>query len=204
MNKNKTLSLAILLAGITLSGQVYAQQWPQGEQAYMPSTQSPQWVDSQPNNMPPQNMPNRNMMAPQAMPYQQAPMPYPAPNYGYAPPQNMQQYQPNFAQPRFAPPRQPFMPPQYGQMMPQQPPFQGNTGWGSWPNNNTNGFMPGMPNMGNWNMPNMNMGNWSMPEMPEMGNMPGMPNMDNFEMPSPSFEMPSPSFTTPNMPFNQW
>ena len=197
---HKVITATLLFAGITLNTQVNAQQWPQGEQAYMPSTQSPQWVDSKRNDMVNKNRGNPNMVPPRAMPYQQPPMHYPAPQYGYAPPPNMAPYAPAYGQPRF---NQGY-PPQFQ----QQPPYRGNTGWGSWPNNsNNNNFMPGMPNMGNWSMPNMNMGNWSTPDMPEMGNMPGMPNMDNFEMPSPSFDMPSPSFTTPNMnmPFNnQW
>lgn len=173
----KTLKLWAPLMVMAVSSSVaQAQQWPQSEQAYMPSTQSPQWVDANRTQQPP--MPQNNM-APPPMPYPQQQMPYPQPPaYGYQQPQ------------------QSYYPP--------KAPYRGNTGWGSWPNFNSNSWMPGM-NMGNWNMPNMDMGNWATPDMPEFNNMPGMPNMDNFSMPSPNFEMPSPSFTTPsmNMPFNR-
>jgi len=173
MNKKNGFKTSIMIAGMGLAVTAQAQQWPQGEQAYMPSTQSPQWVDL--NHAPQAPQMQLNRMPAQPMPYQQPNMPYPAPNYGYAPPYGYQ----NFYAPRA--------------------PYRGNTGWGSWPNFNSNNWMPGM-NMGNWSMPNMDMGNWSTPDMPNFGNMPGMPNMDNFSMPSPSFEMPSPSFTTPSMP----
>ncbi|GAB6068909.1 hypothetical protein JCM30760_00060 [Thiomicrorhabdus hydrogeniphila] len=168
MNNNlKTwLTPTTLLTLMTLSLSVQAQNWPQPESAYLPSTQSPQWVE---NNM------------------QQQPMPYTAPQYGYAP-YNQQNYQPNYNQgygQRYYP--QPY----YGN---QNTPYATNGNWGSWPNRNN--MMPSMPNMGNWSTPNMNMGNWSMPEMPNMNNMPGMPNMNNFSMPSPSFTTP-----TMNMPF---
>lgn len=162
----------------------------------MPSTQSPQWVDSnrlgqpqpyaQPYAQPmPQYDAPKPMMPPVAMPY----MPYPnhaAPGYQSYPAMPPMAYAPYGQAPYYNP----------------QMPYRNNTGWGNWPNVNSNNWMPGM-NMGNWSMPNMDMGNWSTPDMPDFNNMPGMPNMDNFSMPSPSFEMPSPSFTTPsmNMPF---
>jgi len=180
------LAPTTLLAIMTLSLEAHAQNWPQPDSAYLPSTQSPQWVE---NNVQQQPMQNRPYYA-QAPQYRaQAPMPYPMPNYGYAP------YNQNYNQPY----RQPYnQQPYYGIA---NSPYATNGNWGNWPNRNN--IMPSMPNMGNWSTPNMNMGNWSMPEMPQMNNMPGMPNMDNFSMPSPSFEMPTPSFTTPtmNMPF---
>lgn len=192
-NKN-VMTAGLLFAGITLSAQATAQQqWPQSEQAYAPATQSPQWVDSKRNAMPPQNMPNPNMMQ------QQAPYQAPRPSFGYQPQPNMA---PGMA-PNMVPNPQPYAQPGFAQPYPPQGQYRGNNGWGNWPNFNNGGFMPGMPNMnmGNWSTPNMNMGNWS---MPDMSNMPGLSNMDGFEMPSPSFNMPSPSFTTPNMnmPFN--
>lgn len=188
MNNNlkKRLTLPIFIATLTSATLVQAQNWPQPESAYMPSTQSPQWVENG-KAMQQNNIPARPNMQPMPYGYQQ-----PMPNYGYAP--NTQPYSQPYSQPYARP---------YGQQpyASQPMPYGANNGWGNWPNRNN--MMPSMPNMGNWSSPNMNMGNWSMPQMPEMNNMPGMPNMDNFSMPSPSFEMPSPSFNTPtmNMPF---
>jgi hypothetical protein len=163
-NRHQGLLISSLfVAAFTTATATQAQNWPQPESAYMPSTQSPQWVENAPiqNRMP--AMPN----APQPMPYSnQAPMPYPAPN-GYAP---------------FAQPFNGYTP----QQMPQGMPYAGNNGWGNWPNMG-NWSTPNM-NMGNWSMPDMpNINN--MPGMPNMDNF-SMPS-PSFEMPSPSFNTPT-------------
>jgi len=189
-NQKQGLIVSVLLISTGLASTANAQQWPQNEQAYIPSTQSPQWVDS--NRMQrPQTAPNGAMTNPPQAPYQ-GNMPY------------QQRYPQQYQQRYYPPQQQGYMPyPQAQGFYPPSRPSRGSTGWGSWPNMNSNSWMPGF-NMGNWSMPDMDMGNWSTPNMDNFNNMPGMPNMDNFSMPSPSFDMPSPSFTTPpmRMPFN--
>lgn len=184
----KTAISATLLSCSILSLQAQAQTWPQSEEAYLTSQQSPQWIENKAPSatQAPQNRPSQ---APQhyQQPNQNRPY-YPAPmnGYGYSPQNVPQAWQ-------SMPPRQPYSQIQPG-YAPQAPYNPWNNHGGSMPfmGNNQN-FNPwnggGFPNMNNMNMPNMNMPNMNLNDM-----MPSMPEMG--EMPSPSF-----SFPTMNMPF---
>lgn len=179
---------AAMMSFALMSAPAQAQSWPQSEEAYLTSQQSPQWIE---------NKPPAATQAPQQRPYT-APQGYQQPNQGmpyYPAPRNGYGYAPQNAPQAWQsmPPRQP-----YSQFRPGYAP---QPFYNSWNNNggnmpfmgNNQNFNPwnggGFPNMNNMNMPNMNMPDMNLNDM-----MPNMPEMG--EMPSPSF-----SFPTMTMPF---
>jgi len=190
-NLNKTTKL---MMGLTLMGcltAASAQNWPQSEQAYHSTAQSPQWIERAPAPAP--MMPRGYAQGMQQAPYQGYSNGY-GNGYGYG-------YAPNYNFPN----PMPYYMPQMNMTQPpvmRQAPFNAyNNGNYAGPMNNftrpmnqffngQNGFYP-QNNWGNNGWPTMD--NWSMPNMNNM-NMPSMPD---FDMPTMNFDMPNMN----NMPF---
>lgn len=164
MTKVRFVSGCLLTLGLATS--VQAQVWPQAENAYQTTQQSPQWIENQTQAHAPT---------------------YPV--YGYQPPVNNAPlgmmpnagYAPYYGAPQY--PQYSYMPNYYGQNNWNSMPMNGpaNMPWGNQnPWNSNNGNTP----WNAWRNGDFNMGNWSMPNM----NMPSMPNM---QMPSPTFTIPN-------------
>lgn len=135
-----------LLAGLLLTAMATnanAQVWPQSEDAYMSSQQSPQWIENKGPAMAPQ--------ARQAMPAN--PQYLGQPNQYYNRPMNAY---PSYPSPyAYGPPGYPYaygyVPPRRWNRNTNKMPFFGNKGGNPW--DSSNWPMPNMGNMPNFDMP---------------------------------------------------
>ncbi|BBP44620.1 hypothetical protein THMIRHAT_23660 [Thiosulfativibrio zosterae] len=140
---------ACLVGGLLMGmSQANAQNWPQSEDTYRSTQQSPQWIEQKAAPSVQQNTAPMTQQAPAPQFYGQ-PMPY-----GYGAPMNGY---PGYPAPAYGGYGYPGYPVNNGYGSPQgwnngpRPPFFGNNGFGPWNGSN----FPQMPDMGN--MPNMEM-----------------------------------------------